>query len=238
MGRGCRKPDLTFDCRRSFLTQSWVLSYLKSSSVLRTAVNAMPVPLSEQPHCIAKLLAHTGTLLMMNFHLLCCLSHLSANSRSASISLPSLVSWEISYRRLWATLQSCFTIPKWEICRWALIHADVLLSDCSVFAGKLTPLDRDLVLSLWHSFWALNLHATFRSVTPSILCSALTSSQFSLKKINLTLLSSPPPLFVLAVYELEVLQGILAAQQKERHSHPSLLPLWLCRRISRALFCW
>lgn len=71
-----------------------------------------------------------------------------------------------------------------------------MLPRCLVFQGKMAPLDRDLVLSpLAKSLGFKSFLATSKSVTFSISCSALASSQFSLK--SWLLLQSYPylPLF-------------------------------------------
>lgn len=97
-----------------------------------------------------------------------------------------------------------FAVSKGEVCWWAptmcrcsafAVHGK-MLPRCLVFQGKMAPLDRDLVLSpLAKSLGFKSFLATSKSVTFSISCSALASSQFSLK--SWLLLQSYPylPLF-------------------------------------------
>lgn len=157
------------------------------------------------PKCIAQPLAHTESFLMMDFCLLCCPAHLPVSPRLANISVLSSVSWGNLYSRLWVILVFFliwFADSKGEICWWApnmwrssafAVHGKMLPD--ILFQEKLTPLNRDLVLTpLAKSLGFKSFLATSKFVTFSISCSALASSWFSLK-IWLFLLSHPWPLF-------------------------------------------
>lgn len=119
MRRGCRKPDLTSDCQRSFPTQSLLQLH-------RPAVNVTSLPTAPTgPTPLPSFWLMLSPCWWWIFCLLCCPSHLSANPRSANTSLLSTISWENFYTRLWVISSSWFTVPKSEICRCLPTCADI-----------------------------------------------------------------------------------------------------------------
>lgn len=124
----------------------------------------MSVQFTQQPHSIAKPLAHTETFLMTNFYLLCCLhicqqipgqpiyhcsplchGKFSTGGCGPFFRAASLFQNERFADGLQCKQTCCLTV----LCLQKNWH---LLAEIWLYL-------------LWHSFWALNLHATFRSVT-------------------------------------------------------------------------
>lgn len=107
-GRGCRKPDLTSGCQRSFPPDP------QASPCPQSFWKCHPRARSTSwPKRVAKPLVHTEPFLVRNFHLLCCLSNLSALSRSANISLLSPFHGKSSTAGCGVFLQDSSLFQKW-----------------------------------------------------------------------------------------------------------------------------
>lgn len=145
MRRGCRKPDLTSDCQRSFPTQSLLQLH-------RPAVNVTSLPT-----------APTGPTPLPSFWLMLVMNFLPPVLPFTSVSKSQVSQYFFAFhyfigRFLYQVVGHFFKLvrcsKKWDLqmapnmCRHSAVavHGKMLPKGL-VFPGKLTLLDRDLVLS-------------------------------------------------------------------------------------------